>query len=300
MELPPNLKISTMTATSKIKTYLNEKNEPYLSIEDLYTNLEVNQNIVYIDWAKNPPKGISPKQESDKKKKKKREFFNQITIVIVVENDFNNIKLFNNGAISMTGVKSEKNGKKAVKILVENLKNIPGLLPEDTLMEFFDIVWINSDYKCSYNIKRSELHQLLVNEYEIFSSFEPCIYQGVMSKFFWNKDYKDKPNMLLGKCYCLNECNGKGTGEGGDGNCKKITISAFQSGSVIIGAKTYEQIIDAYTFISGVFQDNETLLKKMNSPFEDIDDHIHISSNNSIQKKKEKQIYYIRKDNIVY
>ena len=110
MELPPNIKISTMTATSKIRTLKNEKGEDFISIEDLYENLDTNQNIVYIDWSKKPPKGLSPKQESDKRKKKKREFFNQISIVIVVENDFNNIKLFNNGAISMTGVKSAKNG----------------------------------------------------------------------------------------------------------------------------------------------------------------------------------------------
>ncbi len=286
MQLPEGLKFSTMTATSQI--YTNEE----LEIEKIYNNLDVNNNIVYIEWANKSPKGLSPKQESQKKKKNKKVFFNQITIVIVVGNDYNNIKLFNNGAISMTGVKSETNGRRAVNILISNLKNIDGLLPEDTKMEYFNIVWINSDYKSSFEIKRPVLHQLLVNEYNIFSKFEPCIYPGVLSSFFWNEDYKNKEDKVLGKCYCQNLCTGKGDGKG-DGQCKKITISVFQSGSVIIGAKTYVQIFDAYKFISGVFNDHEEELKKVNAFF--------LNEKPVVQeKKKDKTVYYIRKSNIIY
>ena len=286
MQLPEGLKFSTMTATSQI--YTNEE----LEIEKIYNNLDVNNNIVYIEWANKSPKGLSPKQESQKKKKNKKVFFNQITIVIVVGNDYNNIKLFNNGAISMTGVKSETNGRRAVNILISNLKNIDGLLPEDTKMEYFNIVWINSDYKSSFEIKRPVLHQLLVNEYNIFSKFEPCIYPGVLSSFFWNEDYKNKADKVLGKCYCQNLCTGKGDGKG-DGQCKKITISVFQSGSVIIGAKTYVQIFDAYKFISGVFNDHEEELKKVNAFF--------LNEKPVVQeKKKDKTVYYIRKSNIIY
>lgn len=286
MELPEGLKFSTMTATSQIYT------QEELEIEKIYNNLDVNNNIVYIEWANKPPKGLSPKQESQKKKKNKKVFFNQITIVIVVGNDYNNIKLFNNGAISMTGVKSETNGRRAVNILISNLKTIEGLLPEDTKMEYFNIVWINSDYKSSFEIKRPVLHQLLVNEYNIFSKFEPCIYPGVLSSFFWNEDYKNKEDKVLGKCYCQNLCTGKGDGKG-DGQCKKITISVFQSGSVIIGAKTYVQIFDAYKFISGVFNDHEEELKKVNAFF--LNEKPIVP-----EKKKDKTVYYIRKSNIIY
>ena len=286
IQLPEGLKFSTMTATSQI--YIKEE----LEIEKIYNNLDINNNIVYIEWANKNPKGLSPKQESQKKKKNKKVFFNQITIVIVVGNDYNNIKLFNNGAISMTGVKSETNGKRAVNILISNLKNIEGLLPEDTKMDYFNIVWINSDYKSSFEIKRPVLHQLLVNKYNIFSKFEPCIYPGVLSSFFWNEDYKNKEDKILGKCYCHNLCTGKGDGNG-DGQCKKITISVFQSGSVIIGAKTYIQIFDAYKFISGVFNDHEEELKKINAFF--------LNEKQVIpEKKKDKTVYYIRKSNIIY
>ena len=276
--LPQCLKISTMTATSKIKI------PQELDMKTVFEKLDINKNIVFVEWN-DSRKGFNPKNESLKKKKNKKVFFNQITVIINVQNDFNNIKLFNNGAISMTGVKSAENARKSIQILIDNLKI------EGCEIDKFDIVWINSDYDCGYEIKRSNLHQLLVNEYNIFSSFESCIYPGVMSKFFWNKDYKNVPDKLLGRCYCENECNGKGIGEG-DGNCKKITISVFQSGSVIIGGKTLEQIKDAFDFISSVFHTHKPELKKIDAHFieQDIDKNT---------KKKEK-IIFIKKSNIVY
>ena len=43
MELPENLKISTMTATSQIST-----NNEVLDISKIYEKIEINNNIVYI------------------------------------------------------------------------------------------------------------------------------------------------------------------------------------------------------------------------------------------------------------
>ena len=75
--------------------------------------------------------------------------------------------------------------------------------------------------------------------------------------------YKDNTKYpLQGKCYCSNLCSGKGNGNG-DSNCKKVTISAFQSGSVIItGANSLEQILDCYNFISGILKTHNDELKK--------------------------------------
>ena len=130
----------------------------------------------------------------------------------------------------------------------------------------------------------------MVEKYNIFSNYEPCIYPGVNSKFYWNEDYKDEP--YKGKCYCLNPCDGKGCGKG-DGNCKKITISAFQSGSVIItGARNLEQIHTAYNFINKIFKDNYEFLRKQNAPFLELED---IDKNFSSNKN----IIYLKKSNII-
>jgi hypothetical protein len=53
-----------------------------------------------------------------------------------------------------------------------------------------------------------------------------------------------------------------GNGDGYSiGNCKKITISPFRTGSVIItGAKNTEQLNDAYIFLNKVFIDHADVI----------------------------------------
>ena len=129
------------------------------------------------------------------------------------------------------------------------------------LADNYKIVLINSDYFVGFEIRRDVLHKILIDKYGIYSSYEPCIYPGVNSKYYWNKDYKD--SSFPGKCFCTENCSGKGNGEG-NGKCKKITISIFQSGSVIItGARNMEQIVDAYNFINKVFEENYDSIKKV-------------------------------------
>ena len=135
-----------------------------------------------------------------KKQIKKKVFFNQLTVLVRIEDTFNNIKLFNNGSISMTGVKSEKKAKMAINYLFQFIIDAGLFQVSEPEIEFFNIVLINSDYDIGFELKRSILHQILVNKYKIFSSFEPCIYPGVNSKFFYNKDYIGKE--FKGKCYC--------------------------------------------------------------------------------------------------
>ena len=350
--IPSNLRISTHTATCKISS------EILLPI--VADKLEIDKEIIYIEYADVTPKGVNIKQISKKAKEKKKVFYNQITIIVQpFKNRYNNVKLFNNGAVSMTGLKNFDEGEKSIKILIDKISNLKGFvlqnlnekiisleedhpthpkiedkssieckscknkynfnvmkytnckclfcnncikenkfinnnncvncnkhLEDNALVEKnckinnYKIVLINSDYFVGFEIRRDDLHSILINKYNIYSSYEPCIYPGVNSKYYWNKDYKDA--QFLGKCYCESNCSGKGTGEG-DGNCKKITISIFQSGSVIItGARSMEQIVDAYNFINKVFKENYDKIKKINAPFLEKED---VKPNQSSKKK---------------
>ena len=331
--IPSNLRISTHTATCKISSEIN--------LQIVAEKLNIDTNIIYIEYADMVSKGVNIKTISKKAKEKKKVFYNQITIIVQpFKNRYNNVKLFNNGAVSMTGLKNFDEGEKSIKILIDKISKLQGFVfseldskyirnnnleiqdltsikceacgnkynhnlikhsgecgcyfcnscvkenkvlhnnncvkcsktllmnaftENDCKINDYKIVLINSDYFVGFEIKRDELHKILVNKYNIYSSYEPCIYPGVNSKFYWNEDYKDLP--FSGKCYCNNFCNGKGCGKG-DGNCKKITISIFQSGSVIItGGRSMEQIIDAYNFINKVFNENYSEIKKINAPF---------------------------------
>jgi len=119
----------------------------------------------------------------------------------------------------------------------------------------YKIVLINSDYFVGFEIKRDELHKILVEKYNIYSSYEPCIYPGVNIKYFINT------NNTCGICECENLCNGKGNGCG-DGYCKKVTIAVFKSGKVIItGGQNKEQIIESYRFITNFIENKKDILK---------------------------------------
>ncbi len=159
---------------------------------------------------------------------------------------------------------------------IEDLKNIK--------IENIDIVLINSDFNINFKIKRNNLFSILSKEYNIVTRYEPGIYPGVNSKYFWNKAYENMP--FEGKCYCTKKCDGKGKGNG-DGDCKKITIAAFQSGSVIItGAREILHIEKAQAFINRVFRENYELIKKVDAPF--------------IEKTTEKkQKKYVKTSNII-
>ena len=220
-------------------------------------------------------KGENPKKKANKDRSGK--FYNCLTIIVEPEKGFlNNLKLFRNGAVSGTGIKKEENGLISLKIILQQILKLetPVFSLNDCFIENkslniidYSVVLINSDYHINYKVKQLALHQKLVNTYKIFSTYEPCIYQGVNSKFCWNKDYINKPGYTPGKCYCSKMCNGKGSGEG-DGNCKTITIAIFQSGSIIItGARSLEQIYTAYNFINNIFEKHHDELEQESAPF---------------------------------
>ena len=341
---PTDLRISTHTATCNINTIVN------LQIISKY--LEIDDKIKYIEHGKTQ-KGENMKILSKKAKEKKRVFFNQITIIVEPRKDrLNNIKLFNNGAVSMTGLKNFDEGQISINLLLDRIKHIKGVyfsdLSEEKIEKMsndnkfdieckfcnkvvshhniketkcehyicnlcskientecktcnnsliengllasntckikdYKIVLINSDYYLGFEIKRDVLQELLTHRYNIFSSYEPCIYPGVNSKYYFNEQYINKD--YQGKCYCDVYCNGKGTGSG-NGQCKKITIAIFQSGSIIItGARNMDQIKRAHKFINTIIDENYEAIKKEEASF--------------ININEKKKIIKLKKTNIV-
>ena len=89
------------------------------------------------------------------------------------------------------------------------------------------------------------------NTYNLFSSHESTIYQGVNTKYYYNKR-SGLDKLRPGICQCTAPCNGQGNGNG-DGECKRITISPFSSGKIIItGARDMDQINEAYIFFNKI------------------------------------------------
>nr|QDY52394.1 transcription factor TFIID [Mimiviridae sp. ChoanoV1] len=175
---------------------------------------------------------------------------------------------------------------KEINLFAESIENKNNIKIED-----IDIVLINSDFNINFKIKRNNLFNILTKNYNIVTRYEPGIYPGVNSKYYWNKAYEN--HKFEGKCYCTKKCTGKGKGNG-DGDCKKITIAAFQSGSVIItGAREILHIEKAKNFINRVFKENYDLIKKIDAHFIE-----KITENKPKKYIKTSDIIYINKDKL--
>jgi len=189
-------------------------------------------------------------------------FFNQSTIVIRQPYADGwkeaNLKLFANGGFQMTGIPTEQFARSTIVWLIEyltqNLKTCVWTTPA-TLKEC-NIQLLNSDYRVNGTILRNKLHKLLTQNYRLFSTYESTIYQGVNTKYYYNESRK--ADQAPGICHCTERCTGQGTGKA-NGQCKKITISAFQTGSIIItGARFLKQIDEAYEYFNRILDTHST------------------------------------------
>ena len=144
---------------------------------------------------------------------------------------------------------------------------------------------------------------LYLNEKDenLFTKFNPEKYRGLIIGFYWNKR-KDVQN---GICACHCRCNGKGNGEG-EGKCKKITISIFKSGSVIItGGRMIKQLEDSYKFINNIFKEHFkdivklSILDYMDKDIMNNDGEINLEEEvKAIEREPVKKILKIKKSKV--
>ncbi|KAG1669780.1 hypothetical protein FOA52_001609 [Chlamydomonas sp. UWO 241] len=218
-------------------------------------------------------KGIVPSQ--------KKNFGNQVTLLAKVNDKPTSIKLFTNGRIQMTGIRSIEFGRTVLAAVVQWLNanyNAPDTpdardardadapdapdapdavdearaeihVDEAAALESYRICMINSDCDIGMHVKRNVLFQTMKDHYtHIMCSYEPCMYPGVKIKYMYNSSHPD----ARGACSCAHgpSCKGKGDGSGHDAGCRKVTIAVFQSGKAIItGGITVAQVESAYQFL---------------------------------------------------
>ena len=285
-------RISTNTATGTIGSFIDLNvlydNAPLIELD------AVDTGIVYMEYGRNKvdlmSKGLSPNKrkarvlaaQGSQSAAKPKRFSNQATTVLKIYPEravYVNMKVFNNGKVQMTGVKEMSDGVVAIECLIaiirrihaevaarietkaaadEEAKNVvvdPAVLAASN----YAIHLINSDFRVNFEIKRELLHRTLVDEYHNKCTYEPCIYPGVKLQYYYNPALAEglTPN---GNCQCPGSAC---TGRKRSLVCKKITISVFQSGCIIItGANCIPQIEACYAFISDVLRKHMTAVKK--------------------------------------
>jgi TATA-box binding protein (TBP) (component of TFIID and TFIIIB) len=253
--LPDEVIISTMTVICKVGTKFNLPNiGQYLDLK--------NNAIVRISYGnpenKTTNRGLFTKKNVNPKKKKKlANFYNQVTVIIRMDegNKDINVKLFLNGSIQMTGCKSVKNivesldklfiGLKTIKAIVDFKTNeiIEKPFVDDvTKIDFANISMadikipmINSNFNIGFQIDRDKLFEILdadnlnLNVHDC--SYDPDIHACVNIKY--------------------NHVE------------KIVSIFVFEKGPIIItGAKNCKQIYDAYMFINNYLLQNFKKIRK--------------------------------------
>lgn len=263
---PSELRVSTMSAKCKITreimmerfiTYIYNKilehkddvpyTYPFVGVK--YRDIEIN---IF---------------EKKKKKAGKKSFYNQATLIIKQGDDDRqqNIKLFNNSSISLTGCRVKSDGLNAVKHIIREMKNAPDIFECEEDREVinysdYNITLINSDYCLDYTIDRPKLAELLIDKYNLFVTYTPDIYPGVKVYYYWNPNYKHNK----GICKCENKCEDKKKKDLDENSCKRITIAIFQSGKVIItGSNRMRQTKDAYNTINKIVIKNSSDIRRI-------------------------------------
>jgi TATA-box binding protein (TBP) (component of TFIID and TFIIIB) len=202
--------------------------------------------------------GESQREALTNRKITKKSFFNQSTLVVRrwVSNERGwkevNIKLFGNGSVQMTGIHSEEFAEETLRWLIKECEKLPETpFNSPPVVNKMNVQMINSNYTLGVPLQSETIHAILRDNYGLFSIFEKTLYQGVDTKYFYNK--KRVHGTEPGICGCEIQCKGQGNGEG-EGQCKRITIAIFQTGNIIItGARNMDQINEAYDYINKIF-----------------------------------------------
>jgi TATA-box binding protein (TBP) (component of TFIID and TFIIIB) len=260
---PTPLRISTKVITSNMGTTMNAK-----LLFDTISQILIplwwpGEGVLKMEHDKSVI-GFASRDAFSKRGVSDKTFFNQSTIVVrkamnKEKTQFKevNVKLFGNGGIQMTGIPAEEFAKETLSWLLDELYTVKADTPIFTtkpMLEKFKVQLINSDYQVACPINRTALHTILSRTYGLFSTFESTIYQGVNTKYYYNDKHPDPDRP--GICLCTKRCRGQGSGSG-PGECKRITMSVFQTGKIIItGGRYMFQLDEAYNFLNTVLQDH--------------------------------------------
>jgi TATA-box binding protein (TBP) (component of TFIID and TFIIIB) len=297
------------------ESYLKKYKKPFIKYGNTVIDVNNTEDILLMLGNIHVLENNSLKKHGRQKNKKDNEnFYNSCSIIVKASLDVKcvNIKLFNNGKITLTGAKSEFDGYNSSCVLLDEIKKEKNIFIdmndeeiETTKIGKYSITMINSDFNTNFKIDLLKLLGILnQTEKEIFTKFNPEKYRGLIIGYYWNLDKKIQD----GKCLCKSKCNGKGDGKG-DGRCKKITISVFKSGSVIItGGRLVKQIEDAYRSINIILKQHYHDIIKMSildyiddNDIDSISDDInfdkdeHESNKKTLKNDPEKKIIKIKK-----
>lgn len=241
--LPDDIKVSTISATCHLGVNLK--------LNEIYKYIKLDMSKIVTIKYKNNIKSLLPQK---KRKKKKNCFQNQMTVEIkpdLVDHPTSKVslKIFKNGSIQMSGIKSIEAVNTVLDKLINELTKIYGIIEDKVIKEIsfiedngtisiskFKIDMINSGFLIGFEVNRENLYNYLLKN-KIECKYEPSIHAGVNVKFHPSNN--------------------------GEATDKKVSIFIFESGNIIItGAKNIFNILEAYSFIKEFIESNKNNVQK--------------------------------------
>ncbi len=186
--------------------------------------------------------GLCKKDILNNRCKKKSAFYNCFVLIIRIlyQGTFKevHVKVFNTGKLEIPGIQSDDFLHQVLEQLIYIL-NTHCNLGVSYLSEKNETVLINSNFNCGFYLNRERFHDLLKIKYKLHSSFDPCSYPGIMSKFY----------------YDMRKSKDEQTGEkpSDSDNYSSVSFMIFRTGSVLIVGRCSEEILrNIYEFIKNV------------------------------------------------
>jgi hypothetical protein len=290
MERPTSYRISTITCNGDVGCPV--------ALKAFFKHIDISNadGWIFVELGLGEFRGLDPNVKRRNNPDRKN-FVNQVTVIRDLGGNYKpNIKLFKNGNVHMTGIRSLPDGERVVSMVADEVRRIAALQGpaeavvgdeaagdeaaaevadpkivgniDDIKAGNFHCRMINSDFTAPFRIRRKDLHNMLIAPpYNNISSFQPGTYPGVKIHYFWNPAAPAGP-AAHGRCECMqhgaeNMCIGKGAGKG-IGDCKKVTVAVFESGKVLVsGATNIDQVNAAYKFICDVIMMHVDRLQKI-------------------------------------
>ena len=220
-------------------THNKLKNEEYYD-EHIITHVRNPEGKIKFKDIRKISIGISKKDITSYRCKQKSAFYNCFVLIIRLnENGIfkeSHVKIFNTGKLELPGIQTDKGLKACLNKVLEILNNDCNL--DISLRDCpCETVLINSNFTCGYYVDRDKLCDILKYKYHLHTSYDPCSYPGIMSKFYYNKN-KEKQD---------------GVKDISSDDNVEMSFMIFRTGSVLIVGKCSEDILNViYEFLKDI------------------------------------------------
>ena len=216
--------------------------------------------------------GICKKDIISYRCKQKSAFYNCFVLILRLNDNGifkeSHIKIFNTGKLELPGIQTDAGLNRCLSKVLDILNTECGL--SISLQDCpCETVLINSNFSCGYYIDRDKLCDILKYKYKLHTSYDPCSYPGIMSKFYFNKN-KEIQDGIKDISYDDNS---------------EMSFMIFRTGSVLIVGKCTEDILlTIYEFLKTVLHD------EYNNVCQHINDDIQKDFKDHIKKKRKRMI----------